>query len=149
MYVLQGHERRVRAGARASELGRAWVRELSLGKCHHTTSRLVYFPCRSFQAALTQPQVGFDEGHAVTVSAAHMDAILNGTAYRHDSQASFDAWVARHASLSVAPLRTLAVQALDRVLADSEAQELWSQTDQIGAWRLVISGLRGRLALDA
>ncbi len=42
MYVLQGHERRVRAGARASELGRAWVRELSLGKCHHTTSRLVY-----------------------------------------------------------------------------------------------------------
>lgn len=94
----------------------------------------VAFFRRSFQAALTQPQVGFDEGHAVTVSAAHMDAILNGTAYRHDSQASFDAWVARHASLSVAPLRTLAVQALDRVLADSEAQELWSQTDQIGAW---------------
>lgn len=101
---------------------------------------------RSFEVALAQEHVGFDEGHAVTVSAAHIDALLHGTAYRHDDREGFAAWVAGHASLPVGPLRALAVKALDRVLAGSELDELWSETEQHAEWRGVLSSLRARLA---
>lgn len=102
---------------------------------------------RSFEVALAQTHVGFDEGHAVTVSAAHIDALLNKTGYRHDGQAAFDAWVARNASLAaeLEPLRDLAVRALEALLHDSEADDVWSMTDKHAEWRKAIRALRGRL----
>jgi hypothetical protein len=102
---------------------------------------------RAFEVAIAHHHVGFDEGHAVAVSAAHIDAVLHGTAYRHDDQAAFDAWVANHASLAVASLKPLAVQALDAVLDDSELDDLWSQTANHAEWRRTLSGLRARLAV--
>jgi hypothetical protein len=100
----------------------------------------------AFEVAIAHDHVGFDEGHAALVSAAHIDAIVHGTAYRHDDQAAFDAWVATHASLAVTALEPLAVRALEAVLDDSELDDIWSQTAQHAEWRKIVSSLRARLA---
>ncbi len=57
-----------------------------------------------------------------------------------------DAWVAR-VRLPVPPaLATRAVEALDRILAPrSELRELWSESEQLGAWTANVEDLRRRV----
>ena len=81
---------------------------------------------QSFEAAVATDYIGIDEGHAVTVSAAYVDAILNGTPYRHDEQETFDAFVAANKNLPVNDLKAFAIKALQKVMGpQSELAELW------------------------
>lgn len=104
------------------------------------------FMRRAFETALRQDYVGIDESHAVTVAAAHMDAILHRTPYRHDDQDAFDAWLAVHATLAVGDLKKLAVEALDQLLNGSELDDEWSGAPQYAEWRRTLTTLRSRLA---
>jgi hypothetical protein len=106
----------------------------------------------SFDHAIGQEYLDYDECHAVTVSAAYMDNLLNGTQYRTDSEEDTDEgnvnlFGTLQKDLDVSDLKPLAVRALQRVLAvNSELSELWSENEELyPKWKQGIVDLIERL----
>lgn len=100
----------------------------------------------AFAAALSTDYLEYDACHAVTVSAAYIDSILNGTKYRSDDEAMAD-FVDKHQDLKVDDLMADAVKALQKVLdKDSELNELWSENEELyPKWKENIEQLIERL----
>ena len=107
----------------------------------------VRFFNESFTAALNADYVGIDEAHAVTVSAAYIDAILNGTHYGHDEQETFDTFVIANKNLPVGDLKPLAMQALEKVMGiQSELAEVWMDNALLyPKWKESLTALITRL----
>ena len=86
------------------------------------------------------------ESPAAEEAIAAIDTIarLKGRFYAKNAYTeSVDAWVATHQIVPPAPLVLNALKALDRILSDqSEAMELWSESDDFEAWKKHISDLR-------
>jgi hypothetical protein len=100
------------------------------------------FFASSFQAALSADYVDFDLGHRVTVSAAYMDNLFNGTQFRNDNHEQDDitnvnVFGKLRSNLDVSDLKNDAIAALKKVLGErSELNELWSENETSYAkWR--------------
>jgi hypothetical protein len=101
----------------------------------------------AFDAALASKYLEYDAAHAVLVSAAVMDTILNGTSHA-DNPESLELWLSDNAGLDVAALKPLAKAAIARVLSKgSELEELWRENvGDYPAWRAGIEAISGRLS---
>lgn len=106
----------------------------------------------SFQKAVESDYLGFDDCHAVTVSAAYMDNLLNGTHYRTDSEDKTDEsnvnmFGKLQPELQVDDLRKIAVAALKKVISkQSELNDLWSDNKKLyPKWRKNIEELIERI----
>ena len=101
----------------------------------------------SFETALEADYLEYDDAHAVTVSAAYMDAILNGTTYKSESEEGINSFREAKKDLPVQPLKPMAVSALEKVIgANSELNELWSQNEELyPSWQQNIRDLINRL----
>lgn len=107
----------------------------------------------SFENALESDYLEYDECHAVTVSAAYMDHLLNGTLYRTDNEEEEDEsnvnlFGKLRPNLKVEHLKPLAVKALKKVISeDSELNELWSENEELyPKWKNNIEELIKRLS---
>ena len=100
-----------------------------------------------FETALDADYLEYDDAHAVTVSAAFMDMILNNTAYESEDPEGLQAFKASHRDLSLASLKPLAVKALGKVVSEnSELHELWKENEELyPAWKNNIKELMNRL----
>ncbi|MCD6067556.1 MAG: hypothetical protein K0S33_2382 [Bacteroidetes bacterium] len=89
----------------------------------------------SFEAAFHSDYLEYDECHAVTVSAAYMDAALNGTSYKSENDEednNINTFSKKHPGLQLNDLKASAVKALKIVLSDkSELNELWSENEEL------------------
>lgn len=107
-------------------------------------------PREVFEAALAEAlstdYLEYDACHAVTVSAAYIDSILNGTTYRSDDE-TMAAFVEKNKDLKVDDLTSDAVKALQKVMGDnSELNELWSENEELyPKWKENIEQLIERL----
>ena len=108
---------------------------------------------RSFQEARSAEYVGFDLAHQVTVSAAYIDNILNGTQFRNDNQEKNDITNVNrfgklYADFDVSDLKADAIEALRKVLGDeSELNSLWSENkSQYPKWRRNLMDVAERLS---
>ena len=106
----------------------------------------------SFDNAIATDYLGYDDCHAVTVSAAYLDNLLNGTTYRTDSEEQEDEsnvnnFQKLHGDLQIDDLKPLAVRSLEIVISDnSELNELWSENDELyPKWKQNIEELIERL----
>ncbi len=106
----------------------------------------------SFETALEDDYLGYDEGIATLVSAAYMDNLLNGTQYRTDNQDNEDEsnvnmFGRLRGDLRVDDLKPLAVRALGKVIGEnSELNELWSDNEELyPKWKGNIEELMTRL----
>ena len=106
----------------------------------------------SFEEALSADYLEYDDCHAVTVSAAYLDNLLNGTNYRTDSEDADDMsnvnnFGKLYRGEPLDGLKPLAVGALKVVISDkSELNELWSDNEELyPKWRGNIEELVGRL----
>jgi hypothetical protein len=80
----------------------------------------------------------------VALAAAEVVAALAGQP-APDLPEEIRVWVREH-RLRVPPeLRTLSVKALDQVAADSELKDLWTESEERGAWVDRLQELRARL----
>lgn len=102
----------------------------------------------SFEKAINSEYVDYDDCHAVTVSAAYMDNLLNGSIYRNDNENDEDEnnvnlFGSLHKDLKIDELKPLAVRALEKVISDnSELNELWSDNEELyPKWRQNIEDL--------
>lgn len=107
----------------------------------------------SFEYAVESDYLEYDECHAVTVSAAYIDHLLNGTLYRTDNdheedESNVNLFGKLQPNLEVEHLKPLAVKALKKVLSeDSELNELWSENEELyPKWRSNIDELIKRLS---
>ena len=100
----------------------------------------------AFDAALGSEYLEYDAAHAVLVSAAVMDTILNSTSHA-DNPESLELWLSDNAGLNVAPLKPLAKAAIARVLSTgSELEELWRENaGDYPAWRAGVEAISLRL----
>jgi hypothetical protein len=96
----------------------------------------------SFKAAISADYVDYDLAHRVTVSAAYMDNLLNGTLFRNDNDGQDDITNVNQfgnlcTNLDVSDLKKDAIAALQKVLGDrSELNELWSENKTLyPRWR--------------
>lgn len=106
----------------------------------------------SFENAVSTDYLEYDDCHAVTVSAAYLDNLLNGTSYRTDNEDSDDEsnvnnFGRLHGDLQCENLKPLAVNALKVVISDnSELNELWSENEELyPEWKRNIEELIKRL----
>lgn len=106
----------------------------------------------SFEKATSSDYLDFDDCHAVTVSSAYMDNLLNGTIYRNDNEDYKDEnnvnlFGSLHKELKVDDLKPLAISALEKVISDnSELNELWSDNEELyPKWKQNIEDLIKRL----
>ena len=106
----------------------------------------------SFSRAIEADHLDFDACHAVTVSAAYIDNLLNGTTYRTDShdeddESNVNRFQALRGDLKVTDLKAPAIEALTKVLGESsELNELWTQNeDKYPRWRKTLEDLIARL----
>jgi hypothetical protein len=99
----------------------------------------------AFVSASAAKYLEYDPAHQVLVSAAALDALLNGTHY--GSGEELDAWVKRNRGLNVGALKGPAVAAVRRVLAGgSELNELWLENAKdYPTWRAGVELIAGRL----
>jgi len=111
------------------------------------------FFATSFSAAISAEYVDYELGHQVTVSAAYMDNLLNGTQFRNDNHEQDDITNVNRfgelcPGLDVSDLKTDAIAALQKVLADrSELNELWSDNKTLHQkWRQNVLDVVGRLS---
>jgi hypothetical protein len=100
----------------------------------------------SFASAAASKYLEYDSAHSVLVSAAAIDALLNGTQHRDDLE-DLDSWLQRNRNLNVASLKPLAVAGIRRVLSEgSELQELWSENAKdYPTWRAGLESIAARL----
>jgi hypothetical protein len=110
------------------------------------------FFCTSFSNAIEADYLEYDACHAVTVSAAYIDNLLNGTTYRTDSheeadESNVNRFRSLRGDLEVADLKAHAVEALAKVIGDkSELDELWRGNEELyPSWRKNIEDLIARL----
>jgi hypothetical protein len=101
----------------------------------------------AFSSASAAKYLEYEPGHRVLVSAAVLDAGLNGTRYGGDL-AELDDWVQRNRALNLASLKVPAVTAVRRVLAEgSELKQLWAEHEKdYPTWRAGAESLASRLA---
>jgi len=101
---------------------------------------------QSFAVATDSDYLEYDSAQSVVVAAAAIDTLLNGTHHGDDLEL-LDSWVTRNRNLNVAPLKPLAVAAIQRVLSEgSELRELWSENAKdYPAWRSGLESLAARL----
>jgi hypothetical protein len=104
----------------------------------------------SFEEAINADYLEYDAGHAVIVSAACIDGIVNGTKYNSDDEedeSDFSRIVAANKDMPLDGLKANAVQALQKVIGEnSELNELWSENeDDYPKWRQNILDLMKRL----
>lgn len=100
----------------------------------------------AFISAVQTSYLEQDEAHAVTVSAAYIDFILNGTAYPPaENMACFKT---KFPDLVLTHLKPLAVSALARVTDEnSELNELWQENEELYLqWKETILALGERLS---
>ncbi len=88
----------------------------------------------------------YDVGAEIIVSAALIDAILNGTKLDCVTE-GVDEWLVKHKDDNVQPLKAKAVQALEKVIGeDSELNELWKENEEdYPEWKGLIEQLIARL----
>lgn len=100
----------------------------------------------SFESASASKYLEYDSAQSVLVSAAAIDALLNGTQHTADVE-ELDAWLQRNRNLNVSSLKVPAVAAIRRVLSEgSELHELWSENAKdYPTWRGGIEALAARL----
>ncbi|MGB8931562.1 MAG: DUF4259 domain-containing protein [Anaeromyxobacteraceae bacterium] len=100
----------------------------------------------AFDDAADAAYLEYDEGQAALVSAAVVDAVLNGTRLGLDDE-EVRRWLAGLDADEWSPLRTAAAKACLRVIgASSEVQELWAENEEeFPRWRQHIEGLAARL----
>jgi hypothetical protein len=100
----------------------------------------------AFDAALASKYLEYDAAHAVLVSAAVMDTILNRRSHA-DNPESLELWLSDNVGLDVAALKPLAKAAIARVLSiGSELEELWRENvGDYPAWRAGIEAISVRL----
>ncbi|MCP4354472.1 MAG: DUF4259 domain-containing protein [Proteobacteria bacterium] len=106
----------------------------------------------SFNKAIKSEYLEFDDCHAVTVSAAYMDNLLNGTKYRTDNEerkdeSNVNCFGLLHSDLDVSGLKGISVDALKKVISEkSELYELWSDNEELfPKWKSRIKQLINRL----
>ncbi|HVF97656.1 MAG TPA: DUF4259 domain-containing protein [Flavisolibacter sp.] len=101
----------------------------------------------SFETALQAEYLEYDDAHAVTVSAAYIDAVLNGTSYESEDDEAITSFAKANKKLPLAPLKAAAVQALQKVIAEnSELNELWKENEELyPQWKQNINALIERL----
>ncbi|KAF2079496.1 DUF4259 domain-containing protein [Flavobacterium sharifuzzamanii] len=106
----------------------------------------------SFEKAINSEYVDYDDCHAVTVSGAFIDNLLNGTKYRNDNEDNEDEtnvnlFGSLNRDLKIDNLRPLAVSALEKIISDnSELNELWSENEELyPKWKQNIQDLINRL----
>lgn len=101
-----------------------------------------------FDAVHDVDYLEYTDGQCVLVSAAVIDAALNGTAYRCDDPDTLNEVVAKVKGLDPSDLRPVAVPNLHRLLGEgSELQELWAENDELyPVWRQGVEELIDRLA---
>jgi len=106
----------------------------------------------SFEEAIKSDYVEYDVCHMVTVSAACIDNLLNGTYYRNDNEeeeglSNVNNFKELKKDLEVDDLKLKAVQALNKVIGDnSELNELWEENDEYyPKWKNNLKALIGRL----
>ena len=101
----------------------------------------------SFETAIAADYLDYDDAHAATVSAAYMDANLNGTTYESENEDALHSFKEEKKNLPVQPLKTLAVKALQKVISDqSELHQLWQENEELyPQWKQNIQSLIGRL----
>ena len=92
---------------------------------------------QSFENAMRSAYLGYDEGVAVTVSAAYIDNFLNGTIYRTDAVNSSDIsnvnmFRQLYKGVGIKDLLIPAIKSLRKVISgNSELNELWSDNDEL------------------
>lgn len=102
----------------------------------------------AFETAVNSDYLDYDDAHAVTVSAAYIDAVLNNTPYESENEEALQLFKEGNRQLLLQPLKPLAVQALRRVISDeSELHELWKENEELyPQWKHNIEGLISRLS---
>lgn len=100
----------------------------------------------AFETAIDTEYLDYDECHAVTVSAAYIDHLLNGTPYSDEENMSH--FKTKFPGLLLIDLKPLAVSALGVVIGEtSELQELWAENEDLyPKWKENIQMLIGRLS---
>lgn len=91
--------------------------------------------------------VEFDLAQRAVVAAVVLDALLQGPDLVRDED-ELISWLEEKKGIEVAPLRSLAVPALKKVLSDeSELKELWEENEELfPIWKGGIELITGRLA---
>lgn len=90
----------------------------------------------SFEFAINSDYLEYTECHAVTVSAAYIDSILNGTKYRIDTEdeedeSNINLYKSLNPDVKVEDLKELAIKALQKVIGkNSELNELWEENEE-------------------
>lgn len=100
-----------------------------------------------FAAVQDDDYLEYTDGQCVLVSAAVIDAALNGTAYRCDDPDTLNEVVEKVKGLDPSDLRPVAVRNLHRLLGEgSELQELWAENEELyPVWRQGVEELIDRL----
>jgi len=100
----------------------------------------------AFETAIHADYLDYDECHAVTVSAAYIDHLLNGTPYSDEENMSH--FKTKFPALLLVDLKPLAVTALGVVIGEtSELQELWAENEDLyPTWKENIQSLIKRLS---
>jgi hypothetical protein len=104
----------------------------------------------AFEDAITAEYLDYDKCHAVIISAAYMDAMLNGTQYVIEGSEDadyFNVFAKKHIALNVIDLKPFARHALQVVLFDkSELNELWAENEELyPLWSANVRELQERL----
>lgn len=108
------------------------------------------FFAAAFDNALETDNLEYDDCHAVIISAAFMDALLNGTPYIIEGCEDDDylgTFARKQIALNVTDLKPIAIEALQVVLSDkSELKELWAENEELyPLWKANVEGLVERL----
>ena len=98
-----------------------------------------------FQAVNSADYIDSDEGAAVIVCSAIIDAAINNTEYEYLSNEHEDILAfAKNSKLS--ELKNSAHSALEKVLGEnSEVNELWSETEDYDSWKNTVASIKERL----
>jgi len=104
----------------------------------------------AFEDAIIAEHLDYDSCHAVIVSAAYMDAMLNGTQYVIEGSEDadyFNVFAKKHIAINVIDLKPFARHALQLVLSDkSELNELWAENEELyPLWSANVNALMERL----
>lgn len=101
----------------------------------------------SFETAIAADYLEYDDAHAATVSAAYIDAVLNGANYESEDEEALQRFKQERKDLPLQPLKPLAVKALQKVIsAQSELNELWQENEELHPqWKQNIQSLIERL----
>lgn len=106
------------------------------------------FALREAFEVVLDPELDYVEAEegARAVAAAEILAAVLGADTSKVTDAGLRVWVQNADAASLATLRDLAVEALDRILApDSELPELWEEGGDFGAWLSDVQRLRSGL----